>query len=64
MTLGGLGVLSYVLIFIWNDMFSPIFTALMPSSAWNLGSSAAVDERLNEAATAYFKELGTINNQK
>jgi hypothetical protein len=47
-----------------NDVFSPIFTAFMSWSAWILGSSAAVDERSNEAATTYFKELGIINNQQ
>jgi hypothetical protein len=35
----------------------------MAWSAWSLGSSAAVDEISNEAATTYFKELGTIKNQ-
>jgi hypothetical protein len=47
-----------------NDVFSPIFTAFMLLSVWSLGSSAAVDERLNEAATTYLKkELGATNNQ-
>jgi hypothetical protein len=64
MTLGGLGMLSCVLIFIFEMMCSHIFTAFMSWSAWRLGSSAAVDERLNEASTTYFKELKTINNHQ
>jgi hypothetical protein len=58
MTLGGLGMLSYVLIFTIFEM------AFISSSVWSLGSSAAVDERSNEAGATYFKELGAINNQQ